>query len=172
LEAFLYSPFNAAADIRMYLFFADISAFALTVVVLLAVLSLVVRNVWCRYLCPYGALLGALSLASPLRIVRTEDTCIDCKRCTEACPSRIQVHQARSVRSDECVACYRCVAVCPAEDTLAMRAPGGKAVPVWVFAVLVAGLFAAVTGLAMLTGHWRSSLTPDQYRGLIQMQGS
>ena len=59
LEAFLYSPFNAAADIRMYLFFAEISAFALTVLLVLAALSLLVRNVWCRYLCPYGALLGA-----------------------------------------------------------------------------------------------------------------
>lgn len=169
LEGFLYSPFNAAADIRMYGFFADLSVFALAVLVILAVLSLLVRDVWCRYLCPYGALLGLLSLASPLGIRRSKDTCIDCEKCTKACPSRIQVHKAGRVFSDACTGCYQCVEACPVQDTLAMRAPGGKAVPPWVFALLVAGVFAGITGLAMATGHWRSSLVPGQYQFLIRM---
>lgn len=170
LQGFLYSPFNAAADLRMYLFFARISATALAVVLVLAALSLAVKNVWCRYLCPYGALLGLLSLASPLRITRSKATCIDCKLCTKACPSRIQVHEATRVGSDECTGCYRCVEACPVKDTLEMRAPGGKAVPRAVFAALVAGLFLAVTGLAMLTGHWRNVLTAEDYQELIRMQ--
>lgn len=170
LQGFLYSPFNAAADLRMYLFFARISATALAVVLVLAALSLAVKNVWCRYLCPYGALLGLLSLASPLRITRSKATCIDCKLCTKACPSRIQVHEATRVGSDECTGCYRCVEACPVKDTLEMRAPGGKAVPRAVFAALVAGLFLAVTGLAMLTGHWRNVITAEDYQELIRMQ--
>jgi polyferredoxin len=167
MEAFLFSPFNAAADIRMFWFFARISGFALGVILVLAVLSVLVRNAWCRYLCPYGALLGALSLASPLRITRDKDTCIDCKLCTKACPSRIQVHQAARVGSDECTGCYRCVDVCPVKDTLGMKAPVGKAIPKGVFAALVVGLFLAVTGAAMLAGHWRSAITPEDYRILI-----
>jgi len=170
LQGFLYSPFNAAADLRMYLFFARISGTALAVVLVLAALSLAVKNVWCRYLCPYGALLGLLSLASPLRITRSKATCIDCKLCTKACPSRIQVHEATRVGSDECTGCYRCVEACPVKDTLEMRAPGGKAVPRAVFAALVAGLFLAVTGLAMLTGHWRNVITAEDYQELIRMQ--
>ena len=31
----------------------------------LALLSIVVKNFWCRYLCPYGALLGLVSWISP-----------------------------------------------------------------------------------------------------------
>jgi polyferredoxin len=167
LEAFLYSPLNAAADLRMYYFFTRISALALGVVLVLAALSMVVRNFWCRYLCPYGALLGALSLGSPLAITRAKDTCIDCKLCTRACPSRIQVHAAGRVLSDECTGCYRCVEACPVKDTLAMRAPCGKAVPLWMFAMLVAGLFVAVTGMAILTGHWRNVITPRDYQRLV-----
>jgi len=167
LEGFLDSPYNAAADVRMYLFFAHLSALALGVLLALAGLSLLAQNAWCRYLCPYGALLGLLSLASPLRITRAKATCIDCKLCTRACPSRIQVHEAGRVGSDECTACYRCVQACPVKDTLQMRAPAGRAVPGWVFGLLAAGLFMAVTGLAMLTGHWRTSLTPADYQELI-----
>lgn len=167
LEAFLDSPFNAAADLRMYRFFAHPSGLTLGVLGVLAGLSLVVQNFWCRYLCPYGALLGFLSLASPLRITRTAATCIDCGACARACPSRIQVHQAYRVASDECMACYRCVVACPVKDTLQMRAVGGKAVPAWVFGLLAAGLFMAITGLAMATGHWKSWLGPAEYRRLI-----
>ena len=167
LEAFLDSPYNAAADVRMYLFFAHISGLALGVVLVLAGLSLLVQNVWCRYLCPYGALLGLLSLASPVRVTRNATSCIDCRLCTKACPSRIQVHRAGRIGGDECTACYRCVAVCPVKDTLEMRAPGGKPVPGWVFALLAAGLFVAVTGMAMLSGHWKTSLEPGDYLQLI-----
>jgi polyferredoxin len=167
LEGFLDSPFNALADVRMYLFFAHLSGLALGVILVLAGLSLVVRNVWCRYLCPYGALLGLFSLASPLRVTRTASSCIDCGQCTRACPSRIQVHRAGRVGSDECTACYRCVEVCPVKDTLGMRAPAGKAVPGWLFALLALGLFLAVTGVARLTGHWKTHLTAQDYQELI-----
>jgi len=169
LEAFLDSPFNAVADIRMYWFFAHLSGLALGTVLALAALSLLVQNLWCRYLCPYGALLGLLSLASPLRVTRGKRTCIDCRLCTRACPARIQVHRANRVGSDECTACYRCVAACPVKDTLHVRAPGGKAVPGWVFGMLAAGLFTAVTGGAMLFGHWRTALHRQDYLQLIPM---
>jgi polyferredoxin len=167
LEGFLDSPFNALADVNMYFFFAHLSGLALGVILVLAALSLVVQNVWCRYLCPYGALLGLLSLASPLRITRAKATCIDCGLCTKACPSRIQVHQSGRVGSDECTACYRCVEVCPVKDTLAMRAPVGKAIPGWAFGAMVALLFVAVTGLAILTGHWHTRISPQDYLQLI-----
>lgn len=168
LAGFLDSPFNVVADLRMYLFFLRLSGFALGVILVLALLSMVIQNFWCRYLCPYGALLGALSLLSPLRITRAKASCIDCGLCTKACPSGIQVHQAGRVGSDECTACYRCVEACPVKDTLAMRAPAGKAVPGWVFAALVCGLFIAVTGMAMLTGHWHNAISPQEYLERMQ----
>ena len=53
----------------------------------MVVASVFVQNFWCRYLCPYGALLGLTSLLSPLRIRREPAACIDCAKCAKACPS-------------------------------------------------------------------------------------
>jgi len=163
LGAFLDGPYNRMADLKMYLFFARISGLALGVVLTLGLLSLIVQNVWCRYLCPYGALLGLLSLASPLKVRREESTCIDCGRCTRACPSRIPVHAAKRVHSDECMACLRCVEACPVKDTLALEAPGRFRLSGLRFGALVVGLFMLVCGLAMALGHWHNAIPREEY---------
>jgi polyferredoxin len=169
LAEFIHSPYNKAADIKMYLFFVNISSFALWTLIILASLSLVIKNFWCRYLCPYGALLGALSWLSPLKITRNVSTCIDCELCTKACPSSINVHTAKRVWSDECMSCYACVESCPVKDTLVMRAgKNGKAIPSWIFTILLAGVFIGITGLAMLTGHWQNGISKEEYRRRIQ----
>ncbi len=169
LAAFIHSPYNKMADVKMYLFFAQISSFALWTIITLALLSVLIKNFWCRFLCPYGALLGLTSLLSPLKITRTKSTCVDCELCTRACPAGINVHTATRVRSDECTSCLACVAACPVKDTLEVRRSTASAsVPVWVFGALVAGVFVAITGLAMLTGHWQNSISPDEYRHRFQ----
>lgn len=50
LKTFIYSPYNRMADVKMYLFFANISSFALWTILILGVLSIIVENFWCRYL--------------------------------------------------------------------------------------------------------------------------
>lgn len=164
LRDFIYSPYNKVADIKMYLFFAEISAFALWTIIVLMVLSVFVRNFWCRFLCPYGALLGLAGWLSPLKITRTSSSCIDCELCTKACPSNINVHKAGRVWSDECTGCLACVQACPVKNTLEMRArKGSPAVPGWVVGSLAAGVFVAITGLAMLTGTWQNSIDREEY---------
>jgi polyferredoxin len=169
LKDFIYSPYNKVADIKMYLFFANVSSFTLYTLIVIAVLSIFVKNIWCRYLCPYGALLGFFSLFSPLKITRKASTCIDCELCTKACPSSIKVHTVDRVWSDECTSCYACVEVCPVKDTLVMRASKKSlAVPSWVFGILLVGVFIAITGLAMLTGHWQNNISKEEYTRRIQ----
>ena len=41
---------------------------------------------YCRFICPYGALLGLLSRVSRSRITITPDRCIQCRLCEDACP--------------------------------------------------------------------------------------
>ncbi|HLP16463.1 MAG TPA: 4Fe-4S binding protein, partial [Bacteroidota bacterium] len=118
LAAFIFSPYNKMADVKMYFFFAEISTAAIVTILVLMGLSVVVKNFWCRYLCPYGALLGLTSLLSPLKIRRNASTCIDCELCTKVCPSRINVHAVKTVRSDECTSCLQCVEICPVKETL------------------------------------------------------
>jgi polyferredoxin len=164
LKAFIYSPYNKVADIKMYLFFAQISGFALWTIIVLIVLSVVVKNFWCRYLCPYGALLGALSWLSPLKISRNKFTCADCELCTKACPADIKVHKVGKVWSDECTGCLLCTEVCPVKNTLDVRTTvTNSRVPNWIFGILVVGVFIAITGLAMITGHWQNGISKEEY---------
>ena len=169
MAAFIDSPYNKLADVKMYLFFANISTFALWTIIVFMMLSVVVKNFWCRFLCPYGALLGIVGWLSPFKITREKSTCIDCNLCTEACPANIKVHAAGRIWSDECTSCMRCVEVCPVKNTLTMKTSFVKqTIPNWVFGILVVGVFMGVTGLAMLTGHWDNSITKEEYAKRIQ----
>lgn len=165
LASFIDSPYNRVADIKMYLFFARISTFALGTIILLMLLSVLIKNFWCRFLCPYGALLGAVSWLSPLKITRTKETCTDCELCTKACPSSITVHRATRVWSDECMSCLACVEACPVKETLTMKmTKRSTPVPSWVFGALVVGIFVAVTGMAVISGHWHNGISRSEYQ--------
>jgi polyferredoxin len=165
LKAFLSSPYNIVADIKMYYFFAKISRFSLIVLGVLFMLSIVFRNFWCRYLCPYGALLGFISLFSPNKIKRNSDTCIDCKLCTKACPSFINVHKVKSIISDECTSCLSCIDVCPVKDALILKPVKIKKELKKKYAAgIIVMVFLLTTGIAMLTGNWQNSVTKEEYQ--------
>ncbi len=164
LKQFIYSPYNKMADVKMYYFFAQISGFALWTILILMGLSVVIKNFWCRYLCPYGALLGAMSWFSPVKITRNPASCIDCELCTKACPAAINVHSAKRVISDECSGCLECVEVCPVKDTLGMKTShSDRYVRNWAFGLLVVGVFVAITGMAMLAGLWQNGMSREEY---------
>ncbi|MDE3058077.1 MAG: 4Fe-4S binding protein [Bacteroidota bacterium] len=164
LKAFIYSPYNRVADIKMYYFFAHISSVALWTLMILIMLSVVIKNFWCRYLCPYGALLGILSWLSPFKITRNKETCVDCVLCTKVCPANIQVHKAGRVWSDECMSCLKCVEICPVKETLEMKSSlSTKPISSLVFGSLVVGVFVAITGLAMVSGHWQNNVGKKEY---------
>lgn len=164
LKYFLDSPYNLVADVKMYLFFADISRFSLIVIAVLFGLSIIFKNFWCRYLCPYGALLGIVSLLSPNKIKRDPISCIDCGLCNKACPSFIKVDSVKTVVSDECSTCMSCVDACPVEDTLQLKPQFGKSkINKKYIAVGIVGVYLLVIGLGILTGNWQNNITKEQY---------
>ena len=116
IQGFLESPYGVVADVKMLNFFRHMGQTAAITLAALVVLSVLVKNFWCRYLCPYGALMGLASLLSPSRIRRDPDCCIDCAKCAKACPALLPVDKLVTVRSAECMACLECVAVCPAKE--------------------------------------------------------
>ena len=164
LDYFIYSPYNMVADIKMLRFFTDISAFAFWVLIALLILSILIRNFWCRYICPYGALLGALSFVSIFKIHRNETTCTRCRQCTRNCPMDINVHKTTTVISDECHACLKCVAVCPEKDTLYISAAKRSGIlnPL-LYAAVICLLFVGGSVIGRWTGHWQTRISNYEY---------
>jgi polyferredoxin len=167
IRAFLNGPYGIVDDVKMLNFFRFIGLGGGTVLAVLVVASVFVQNFWCRYLCPYGALMGLASLGSPLRIRREASLCIDCARCAKDCPSALPVDRLVTIRSAECIGCMQCVAVCPAEGALRMSAPMKRRVPVWAMAAGIAVLFLGICGYARLAGHWRTDLPTQVYMELV-----
>jgi len=168
LKGFLAAPYWAVADIKMLRFFSGLAGIPLLALVLLLVLSLFLRNPWCRYLCPYGALLGVLSILSPARIRRDSQACIDCGTCSQVCPARLPVATKEQILSPECTGCLTCVESCPQPGALDM-ALFRKPMPKWLFPLLVLSLFCSGVAGGMLSGHWQTSLTYADYQRLIPM---
>ncbi len=167
LSGFLSSPYGLIADVKMLYFFRFLSSTALITLLSLALLSVLIKNFWCRYLCPYGALMGLASLLSPARIRRDPDACIDCAKCAKACPAVLPVDRLASVRSAECTGCMECVAICPAAGALEFSMPKRRRIPAWVLATGIAAVFLGTVGFAKLSGHWDTYLPNDIYQHLI-----
>ena len=165
LQHFIYSPYNMVADIKMLHFFRDISAVTFWVLAVLLALSILIRNFWCRYLCPYGALLGGLSRLSIFKIRRNGSSCTQCRQCTRACPADIAVHSRGSVTSDECHGCLNCVAVCPVPETLHCSLKGGRGVMrPWLYAAVLCAVFVAGSSFGRATGLWHNEISEPEYR--------
>lgn len=173
VEEFMHSPYGAIADVRMLNFFRGIGQTAAIVIAFLVISSLMVKNFWCRYLCPYGALLGLTSLLSPLRIRRFASACIDCAKCAKVCPSSLPVDKLITIKSAECTGCMECVAVCPSQGALEMalppwtRAPHDGHLPAWAMAAGIAVLFFGIVGYAKSAGYWNGDLPDYVYRQLV-----
>jgi len=167
IHAFLESPYGLIADVKMLNFFRFLGETGLIVVGVLMLLSMVIQNFWCRYLCPYGALMGLAALFSPLKITRNTETCIDCAKCAKACPSQLPVDRLITIKSAECTGCLECVAVCPADKTLVFATPKKKAVPAWAVAAGIAGIFFGTVGYAKVAGRWNSDIPSQVYQRLI-----
>ena len=163
LSTFIRSDYHIVADVRLMNFFLHPSILALSIISLLVVLSVVLRNPFCRYLCPYGALLGLVASISPLRVARDPERCVSCGVCTQICPTYIDVVHKTSIASPECIACWRCVSHCRFNEALTMRAARHFVVPGFVFAALVVLLLLGGTVLGKLSGHWHSSILLGDY---------
>ncbi len=167
INAFLHSPYGVIADVKMLNLFRFMTTTTAIVLGVLTIASVFVQNFWCRYLCPYGALMGLAALASPLRIRRDEKTCIDCAKCAKACPSQLPVDRLITIRSAECLGCMECVNVCPAEGALDMKLLARRRVQPWMTAAGVAVIFLGLVGYARLSGHWNSYVPNAVYERLI-----
>ena len=178
LADFLHSPYGMVADVKMLNFFRDLGHTGIIVLVVLLALSLFIRNFWCRYLCPYGALMGLASLLSPAKIRRDAAACIGCGKCARACSANLPVDRLIQIRSVECAACMECIAVCPAQNALQFSLPPRRGAEVndrWrnlvltpmAVTIVLACVFFGFVGFAKATGHWNTNLPRSLYLELV-----
>jgi len=166
IAAFLQSPYYALADVKMLYFFIRMTFITAVVLIGLVVLSFFFKNFWCRYLCPYGALLGLFSMISPTRICRHETHCIDCGNCHRACPSFLPVSKKITIRSPECTGCLDCINACPAKDALTFSSIGFSD-RFWTHrkvGLIIIFSFIFAVCVANITGHWSSSITDHEFK--------
>ncbi|RJQ42138.1 MAG: 4Fe-4S binding protein [Nitrospiraceae bacterium] len=164
---FLEGDYYKIADVKMLYFFTMMTTTTLISLSLLFIFSLFIKNFWCRYLCPYGALLGILSLCSPLKITRNKDACIDCGKCAKNCPSLLPVDRKIRIHSPECTGCLTCVSHCPAKGALDMAFTKNSIMNPLVFAILIAGLFFGAVAIGKITDRWNSAVTYEEYKRII-----
>ena len=95
--------------------------FLLIVLVLIFVIEYLAPRIFCRALCPLGAMYGVLGWFAPLRVrVNDKPRCpAACKQCTTYCPMGIQVKEdftsagKQVITRMECTRCGACVDQCP-----------------------------------------------------------
>jgi polyferredoxin len=172
IERFISSPYNIIADIKMLKFFTQISITAFAIILGLILLSIVIPSFWCRYLCPYGALLGVISFLSMGRIKNDPTKCSDCGQCEKACPGLINIRQNSSNYSLECSACLRCVNACPEKEALKFSffkskfSIGGIGI-----GLIILTTFSSGITMAKITGHWENRVSKKAYFFYMMTQG-
>ncbi len=87
-----------------------------TALALLLTATLLVRNLYCRFLCPVGAALGLMSIVTVFRIKRWSE-CNTCRICEKACQwgaiEGPKILMTECVRCDDCERLYADTTVCP-----------------------------------------------------------
>ena len=91
-------------------------------ILFLAILALSMRitRLWCRAICPLGALLGAISRWSIFGLHKDPEKCNNCNRCLLNCQGGDDPIGGARWHKSECLMCMNCVGSCP-EHSLSFR---------------------------------------------------
>ena len=82
----------------------------------LLLLSVFVYRVFCRFLCPLGAIYGLFNRFCLVGVRVCEDRCVRCGQCVRQCPMDI-----RQLGDHECISCGQCIGQCP-KDAITLQA--------------------------------------------------
>jgi polyferredoxin len=168
--AFLQGPYYKVSDVKMLFFFTKMTALTAVVLLFLTLVSVPVKNFWCRYLCPYGALMGIFAFLGPTRVERDPDRCIQCGQCAGVCPALLPVDEKLRTVSPECSGCMDCIETCPVENTLKLKTVGfsRKAWSVLSMGTVIIILFIGLVYAARITGHWQTRVPEEEFRIILQ----
>jgi len=167
IGSFIGTPYWKVVDIKMLKFFTGISPATAVILGAIILSSFVHKNVWCRYLCPYGALLGLLGSVSPVGVSRSDHACTHCNLCTKNCPSLLAVSREDNIISPECSGCLNCISSCRSKGALEVTLTGRKRIHPVIAGVSIIAIFFGIIFVAHLSGKWNSSLSHAELRSLL-----
>lgn len=119
-----YDPYYAL----FHFWTGDTAVTALVILGLTLAGALFVERPWCKYACPYGALLGIFNLFRVFQIKRDESLCELDGACDRACPMNITVSEQKIIRDHQCISCMECTteASCPFAGVVEFSTGGVK----------------------------------------------
>jgi polyferredoxin len=119
-----YDPYHAMFN----LWSNEVAVGGVVILAVTLLLSIFVERPWCKYACPYGALLGLSNLFRVFGIRRNAVTCKADGACSIMCPMNIPVDSKTVVRDHQCISCLECTseAVCPVKRTVIFSTGGVK----------------------------------------------
>ncbi len=169
----------------------EVAPTALLVLALTLFGSLFIERPWCKYACPYGAILGIFNKFRIFKIRRNPKTCISCHKCDQACPMNIDICKTDKVTSLQCISCFECTSElqCPISDSLKMQTSDkfGKplAIKMSIMAVLIFTIIFGGIATSKALGIWSTAQDRkpgiangghgggrQQYNGLMQQEST
>lgn len=163
-----YDPFNALGHL------ADFNALTTTYLVGFIVLivsllgSIVYDRFFCKYLCPAGALYGAIGKASPYAVRIDKNKCISCGLCNKVCPMNVEIMNAKKekITDMECINCNECINACPVRGALQAGYSRKKSLHPILATILALALFFVPIGAAYAAGAMQ--LLPNRFLNISE----
>jgi ferredoxin-type protein NapF len=134
----------------------DLPLFVLGMATAVVGLSWLEPRLWCRHLCPLGALLGLPGRAAVHGRIVDAETCIACARCEQVCPLDAVRDDYLATDTSRCQLCMECADVCPVDAIALGRRPARTTYSPGRRGVLVGGGLAAAVGFFTYTGLRRA----------------
>lgn len=155
----------------------DITIWAYVIAGAIVLASLVIVMPFCRWLCPFAAVLHPFSRFGLSRIKRDSHACTSCGACAKACPMAIPVDHLEQVTVARCLSCFGCIDACPRQQAGAIAwGPPNWLGSCWPQAAVVAIVLLCVAGAASAS-YWfpipafvKSQGTPPAQVAVVQLK--
>ncbi len=103
-----YDPFKVAYN----LFSANTIGYILVFILLVS--SVLIYRPFCRAFCPVGLILGWISYIPGSAKLAKDDSCVDCKSCSNSCNYNAMTHENKKchLNHEDCILCGECMDSC------------------------------------------------------------